>query len=112
MAKQKAPTEKQEEAFIRQMYQMAGCQVVSFSQPRASKQTEGIPDLRVYLPRLGVSWWHEVKRQSGGQYYARSHGQTPAQQAFQQLAESCGEEYLVGARDVAAQKLRELGILK
>lgn len=109
--KRKAPTEKAEESFIRQLYEMAGCRVVSFSQPRASKQTEGIPDLRVYMPRLGVSWWHEVKRQSGGEYYARSHGQTPAQQAFQELAESCGEEVLVGARDVAEAKLRALGLL-
>jgi hypothetical protein len=111
MVKQTAPSEKAEEAFIRKMYQMAGCQVVSFSQPRASKQTEGIPDLRIYHPRLGLAWWHEVKRQSGGQYYARSHRQTPAQQAFQSLVESCGEEYLMGARDVAEAKLRELGLI-
>lgn len=112
MKKRKAPTEKAEESFIRQMYELAGCRVVSFSQPRASKQTEGIPDLRVYATRLGVAWWHEVKRQSGGEYYARAHAQTPAQRAFQELAESCGEEYLLGARDVAERKLRALGLMK
>lgn len=107
--KRKPPLERYEDAYIRKLYRTAGCVVVSFSQPRRTKQTPGIPDLRIYDTKTGTAWWHEVKRQQGPGWTYVQTKQSDAQRLFQARAEACGEEYLIGARDVAYRKLRDLG---
>ena len=105
------PLEEPERLYIKALYEAAGCTVINFSQAQRAQQTKGIPDLLIYDERSGTSWWHEVKRQQGPEFYALKHGQTPDQKWFQDLVEGFGQEYLLGARDVAEAKLRELGRL-
>lgn len=106
--KKKAPLEERERLFIKKLYETAGCIVVNFSQAQKAQQTPGIPDLLVFDERTGTFWWHEVKRQSGGEFYAQAHGQSESQMWFQALVEQFGQQYLLGARDVAEAKLREM----
>ncbi len=69
-----------------------GFEAIRFSQPRATKQTPGIPDRRYYRPARAetpaFSLWWEAKAADGVQ--------SPAQRHFQELVESCGETYLLG----------------
>ena len=106
------PLERHEEAACIDAYQLAGCVVVSFAQPRHTMQSGGIPDLRVYDERTGTAWWHEVKRRQGPEYRKVRSEQRPGQRAFQELAESCGEEYVLGPLSAALDKLRRLGRIK
>ncbi len=106
MTKTRPPLEKHEDAFIRRMYRASGCVVISFSHPGKTMQTPGIPDLKVYDPKSRTSWWMEVKRQQGPGFLKVQSVQSIEQAWFQKLAEEHGEEYLIGARDVAEQKLR------
>lgn len=62
--------------------------VWSFSQPRASKQTPGIPDRKYYFPRHGLTFWWEAKAEWGEQ--------SPAQKDRQREAEACREAYVCG----------------
>lgn len=103
------PLEKHEEADVIDAYQMAGCKVVSFSQPRNTMQSIGIPDLKVYDPRTGTHWWHEVKRRQGPEYKKVKSFQSEGQRDFQELCESCGEEYIIGPLEAALTKLRAMG---
>jgi hypothetical protein len=83
-----------------------GFVVIKFSHPGRTKQTPGIPDRRYYrVPRVvGVTkmpdgrvfenrsdahvvWW-EAKSATGTQ--------RPEQKLFQELVESCGEQYVLG----------------
>lgn len=105
------PLEKHEEADIIDLYQTVGCKVVSFAQPRHTMQSAGIPDLRIYCERLRIAWWHEVKRKKGPEYKKVKSEQSDDQRAFQVLAESCGETYVIGAYDAAVEQLVRVGIL-
>jgi hypothetical protein len=87
------------------LYRTAGCEVMRIGQaPRRTKQTPGIPDLKVYCRSLGLTWWHEVKRPKGRQ--------SKVQREIQELAESCGEVYLLGGYEVAIDRLRELKLME
>lgn len=86
-----------------QLYEAVGCEVVSFSQPRATMQTEGIPDLKVYCRRKGTTWWHETKREGGKQ--------SPAQIEFEKLARACGEHYILGGWEVAVTAVKVFGLV-
>ena len=55
------PLEKGEQRRVIRLYETVGCEWVSFSQPRATMQTEGIPDLKIYCRRKGLTWWQECK---------------------------------------------------
>jgi hypothetical protein len=71
-----------------QLMQTYGFRVIRFSQPRASKQTPGIPDrLYMHAQRQLVVWW-EAKGPRGKQ--------RPAQERFQALAIATGMEYVLG----------------
>lgn len=109
--KVKPPLESREDSYIRKLYRTCGCTVISFSQPRRTKQTPGIPDLLVFEPKSGAWWWHEVKRQTGPRFVRVKSGQSPMQVIFQNLVESFGQTYLIGARDVAEEKLRALNLI-
>ena len=96
--------EKAEQWEVVKLYEAVGCKVISFSQPRATMQTEGIPDLRVYCERKGLSWWQECKRPIGGR-------QSDAQLDFQIMAERCGEIYILGGFREAYAHLQQIGVI-
>lgn len=96
--------EKDEQREVCRLYESVGCKVVSFSQPRATMQTEGIGDLKIYCERKGMTWWFEAKRQKGGK-------QSDDQKRFQAMVEKCGEVYLMGGFDEAYDHLEEIGVI-
>lgn len=106
------PLEKIEERQIIDLYEQVGCIVIKFSQAQKAQQTAGIADLLVLCPKLGISWWHEVKRRKGPQYYEVQHGQTPHQKIFQNCVETVGMSYIIGPLSTAREKLVDLGILR
>jgi hypothetical protein len=89
-------SEKDEERFADKAAAMLGFTVVRFSQPRASKQSPGIPD-RLYLcPRRGRGFWGELKRVGGKA--------TPQQRALHEALRACGHTVVVGpAQDQIAE---------
>lgn len=107
--KQAPPREKAEHAFIKKLYETCGCIVISFAQAQRAQQTAGIPDMLVFDPKSGTYWWHEIKRLQGPEYLKTSHGQSDTQKWFESVVESFGQEYLLGARDVAIAKMQKLG---
>jgi hypothetical protein len=78
------------------------------SQPRASKQTPGIPDL--WLTRAArtdapaFAFWWESKRQVGGK-------RSSAQEAFGAECAAAGVGYGFGDRHDARQYLATLGVI-
>lgn len=62
--------------------------VVNFSQPRATKQTAGIPDRRFYHVGRRICFWWEAKAPGGHQ--------SPAQREFQDWCEMTGDGYALG----------------
>jgi len=84
-----------------------GFEVVSFSQKKRAKVTPGIPDRRYYrrprTPQSGGPWtrtnmrceavvlWWEAKSATGRQ--------RPDQKLFQEMAEACGETYVLGTHE-------------
>jgi hypothetical protein len=95
--------EKAEQREVLKVYRAFGCRVYSLSQPRASKQTPGLPDLRVFAPAIGRCWDHETKRQQGGRL-------SPAQDDYRALAAQCGLDVVVGDRFAAGAQLVRLGL--
>jgi len=92
---------------IIELYERLGCEVIRFSQPgrlgSGTRQTPGIPDLKICCSRKQRSWWHEVKTPSGVQ--------SAAQIAFQGMVEACGESYVIGGEDAAIAQLRAIGCI-
>lgn len=66
-------SEKRVQRAVVELYELVGGFVYNLSQARASHQTEGLPDLIVFLPARGTHYLpaqlivvaHEVKRQGG-----------------------------------------------
>lgn len=83
-------TEKQVERECDEIMTTLGFTVIRFSQPRNTMQTAGIPDRKYYHAERGCTLWFECKRPGGKQ--------SPGQELFQYLAESCGEQYVLGGR--------------
>ena len=84
------------------LMQKRGFEVIRFSHPGKTQQTPGIPDRRYYRrprsdsPALVV--WVE---------YKSAHGrQRPGQRLFQELAEACGESYVLGGIEKLTDWLR------
>lgn len=111
--KKTPPTEKAEQRAIVRLYEAIGCHVYSFSQPRKTMQTPGIPDLYVIHPGAGQAWWHEVKRQVGPDWALppSASAQRPEQREFQERVEACGDIYILGSRTDAKNWLEAIGIL-
>lgn len=93
--------EKQIQRDVVKTTRQFGCEVVSFSQPFAAKQTAGIADLRIYHRQRKRSAWFEVKAAGGKQ--------SPGQKVFQELVESVGERYVLGGMEECLDLLREWG---
>ena len=90
---------------VRDLYEGLRLKIVSFSQPRATMQTPGIPDWRVYCERKRLAWWVELKREKGGK-------QSKAQRDFQAMAETCGESYeLIDSYDAAYRHLQSIDVI-
>lgn len=98
-----APPEKEEQREVWRLYTTLGCEVVWFSQPRATMQTEGIPDLKVYCRRKRLTWWHECKAAGGVQ--------SDAQIEFENMARACGEHYILGGWDRAVDAVKVFGLV-
>ena len=111
MKKIQPPTEKKEERQCIALYEQVGCVVIKFSQAQKAQQTAGIADLLVLCPNLKTSWWHEVKRRQGPEYYKIQHGQSFHQEVFEQNVRSVGMTYIIGPLSAAKDKLVELGVL-
>lgn len=63
----RAPQEKGDrvEGQVKKLYLAAGCEVLSFSQGRRTRQTPGIPDFYIFHPGIHAAWWHEAKADGG-----------------------------------------------
>jgi hypothetical protein len=98
-----APLEKTVQWEIVQALRLLGFDVSSFSQPRASMQTEGIPDLYARHEAWGLRIWIECKRPGGKLSFE--------QQAWHAAERAAGGIVLVatGATDAVEQiaRLRE-----
>lgn len=91
------PTERQVQRAVCQLYELHGCAVYDLSQPRATMQTPGLPDLWIVWAERGAAWWHEVKRPGGRA--------TPAQLLFRRHCQAAGIGYVIGGLDEAAGQL-------
>lgn len=95
--------EKQVQADVVRLYQTFACTVHNLSQPRATMQTEGLPDLYVQHLKSGTTWWHECKR-PGGKLSAH-------QAAFRDREAKCRRTVVVGGVQEAKVMLAMLGLI-
>jgi hypothetical protein len=94
--------EDEHQAESRKLMQALGFRVINFSQKRRAKVTPGIPDTKYYHVGRGLTLWHEDKAEWGRQ--------SPAQRDFQEMAEACGEIYVLGKHQVLKDWLVAQGI--
>lgn len=103
-------SEKAEQAAIVKLLRSVGAHVYPLSQPRATMQAEGLPDLWVFLPHsypdlMGNGIWVEVK--------ARGGKLRPAQERFKNLCDEFGVLHVVAfGLDGMIEYLKEAGLLK
>lgn len=109
-------------------YKAAGASVCSLSQGyrpggrrhATTRQTKGLADLYVFIPRRGIAFWHEVKAPDRVEQlrlpadermaiYRRK--QTAEQSLFELRCVQCGVPYVLGGNDEAIEFLRKLGIV-
>lgn len=96
---------REEKALVAEMdkrMRAVGFVVVNYSQPRASKQTPGIPDREYFHPGRGLFAKWEAKTPRGAQ--------SPAQQQYQVWCDACGVPYLVGPPIVVETWCRTNGL--
>lgn len=82
-------SEKQTERGIITALKTLGCSVYSLAQPRATKQTAGLPDLYIFHPIANRATWCEVKAPG------KESNLSPAQETFRQECERTGTEHHV-----------------
>lgn len=75
--------EKEEQSEITKRFRVCGFTVRNLSQPRASKQSPGLPDLFITHDTMPAALWWESKRQVRGKY-------SDAQLAFREDCRRCG----------------------
>jgi hypothetical protein len=97
--------EKAEQREVIRLYRAFGCVVRSLSQPRATMQSPGFPDLWVVHLRARRAWWHETKRQGWTDADVR-----PDQRVFREDCLACGVGHVIGDRFAAAEQLVRIGI--
>ena len=95
--------EKEEQAEIVRRFRAFGFKVYNLSQPRATKQTPGLPDNYCVHTRLPIAFFWECKRQVGGQL-------SPAQIDFRDECRRCCVGYGTGDRYAAEEHLILLGL--
>ena len=79
-----------------------GFDVIRFSRPGRTGQTEGIPDRRYYHRRRRLVFWWEAKAATGRQ--------RPEQCEFQRMCEAVGDPYVLGTFDDLCAHLVAAGI--
>jgi hypothetical protein len=94
--------EKREQRWVMDCFLKAGMRVYNLSQPRATMQTEGLPDLWIFCPRRSVGFWFEVKPEG--------KGLEPAQQLFRDLCLTTNVRHFWGGLDAARGVLQQLGL--
>jgi hypothetical protein len=94
--------EDEHQAESRKLMQALGFRVINFSQKRRAKVTPGIPDTKYYHVGRHLTLWHEDKAEWGRQ--------SPAQRDFQEMAEACGEIYVLGKHQLLKDWLVAQGI--
>lgn len=94
--------EKREQVEVRKRFVVCGFQVYNLSQPRATKQTPGLPDLFLVHRSLPIALWWESKRQVGGKL-------SPAQLEFAEACTRCAVGYGTGDRFDAERHLVSIG---
>lgn len=94
--------EKREQRWVIDCFKKAGMRVYSLSQPRATMQSEGLPDLWVFCPRKKVGFWWETKAPKGQM--------SPAQRVFRDLCLVTDTPHYVGGLEHARRLLEELGL--
>jgi hypothetical protein len=94
--------EKTEQLEVRKRFVVCGFRVYNLSQPRASKQSAGLPDLWLMHERLPIALWWESKRQVGGKFSSE-------QLDFARLAKQAGIGYGSGDRYDAERYLVSIG---
>jgi hypothetical protein len=100
--------EKAEQREVVRLYEKLGCWVVSFSQPRATMQTEGVPDLMVFCYRKRRAWFHETKRRVDG----KLEKQRAEQVEFEKKSTTCGIDYVCGGFSEARAYLEQIGVIR
>lgn len=95
------PLEKSEQGDVVQLYTAFGVTVSNLSQPRATKQTPGLPDLWCVHRAKGIAWWHETKRPVSGR-------PSPAQRTFAEDCDAAGIRYTIGGVGAARAWLVEV----
>jgi hypothetical protein len=109
-------------------YKAVGASICSLSQGYrpggkrhgTTRQTKGLADLFVFLPRRRLAFWHEVKAPDSvsqlllpaaerAAIYRRK--QTPEQALFELRCGECRIHYVLGGVDEALNFLRTLGII-
>jgi len=98
------PLEKDVQRQVKGIYKQFGCSVYDFSQPRATMQTAGIPDLLIFHESSKTFWFMEVKRDGGKQ--------TQNQLDFERRVQWCGGVYILGGVAEALKALREIAGIK
>jgi hypothetical protein len=99
-----ARLEKAIQLDVMKVYKGFSCKVYNLSQPRATKQTPGLPDLYVRPPRRIKyrSFWHETKTPSGVQ--------SDDQLQFQMDCVAEGTDYVLGGVLAAEEQCIKLGL--
>jgi hypothetical protein len=97
--------EKAEQWEIVKLFKAFGFAVYTLSQPRATKQTPGLPDLWLMHRELDIAFWWETKRSRGGRY-------SDAQIEFRDGCARCGVGYGSGDRAAARTHLIQLGLAR
>jgi hypothetical protein len=97
-------TEKRVEHLGDKVMASVGFEIVRFSQPRNTMQTQGIPDRRYYHPTKKLALWWEAKKEGGKQ--------SLAQQDFQSMVQNVGEAYVCGTDDALVAWLRSNGLVR
>jgi hypothetical protein len=96
--------EKEIQRDVVKRYKVCACKVYWLSQPRATKQSLGIPDLYIRPPRRIKyrSFWHEAKTPTGEQ--------SEEQLEFQIDCDAEGTDYVLGGVVAAEDQLIKLGL--
>lgn len=98
------PREKFVQQRVIALYKAFGCDVATLSQPRATMQTPGIPDLYVFPPRGLRAFWHETKRPKGAR---TSEGQVK----WKLKCLHCQTDVVTGGVEDARAYLQRIGLV-
>ena len=80
-----------------------GCEVLCYSENRASRNTKGAPDTLIVPPRNLRAWLWEAKKEGGKA--------SADQLAMQKRIEANGTRYIIGGEAEVDAHLREIGLL-